>query len=95
MKSKAEREAQYEKNKAEREAQYKERKEKEEMERQERETIGSAVQRGNTVWVYDIRGHMLFSRQGILQGFTGQTVSIKSGKGVTTYNARGSILFSR
>ncbi len=38
--------------------------------------IGSAVQRGNSVNVYNERGVMLFSKVGELIGYTGTTVTI-------------------
>lgn len=57
--------------------------------------IGSAVQRGSMVIVYDERGVQLFSRTGDLTGHTGSTVSIKKGSTVTTYDDRGSQKFTR
>ena len=41
--------------------------------------IGSAVQRGNSVNVYNERGVMLFSKVGELIGYTGTTVTIRRG----------------
>ncbi len=52
--------------------------------------IGSAVQKGSTVYVYDERGRTLFTKSGGtkptdgLQGFTGLTVSIRIGSTMYT-----------
>lgn len=47
--------------------------------------IGSAVQRGNSVNVYNERGVMLFSKVGELIGYTGTTVTIRRGNQAITY----------
>jgi len=39
--------------------------------------IGSAVQIGHKVVVYDLDGHPLFSKLGELYGFTGQALTIR------------------
>ncbi len=63
--------------------------------------ISSAIQRGNSVYVYDERGRLLYTRSAGtgprdgLQGFTSSTVSIRRGNSVITYDERGRILFSR
>lgn len=59
--------------------------------------IASAKQEGSTVRVYNEKGSMLFSKTGILVGFTSSTVSVKdtSGSTVRTYNEKGSLLFSK
>lgn len=51
--------------------------------------IGSAVQRGRSVHVYDERGWDLFSRLGELHGYTGVTVTIKIGGSLYTLDERG------
>ena len=48
--------------------------------------IGSAVQRGNSVNVYNERGVMLFSKVGELIGYTGTTVTIRRGNQAITYS---------
>ena len=57
--------------------------------------IAVAKQNGNAVDVYDENGHYLFSRSGILIGFTSTTVAIRSENAVNVYDATGSFLFSR
>ncbi len=52
--------------------------------------IETAIQRGKYVYVYGNGNHLLFSRFGELYGFTSTTVSVKNGKYVYTYDARGS-----
>ena len=51
--------------------------------------IGSAVQRGNSVNVYNERGVMLFSKVGELIGYTGATVTICRGNQAITYSDKG------
>ena len=57
--------------------------------------IGSAVQRGNHVYVYDERGRQLAMLQAGngpgdgLKGYTGATVSSRRGSQVYTYDERG------
>ena len=46
--------------------------------------IGTAVQRGNYVYVYDEKNRQLYSQYGELYGFTGSTVSIKRNNYVYT-----------
>ena len=53
--------------------------------------IGSAVQRGSFVYVYDEKGRQLASvpaGEG-LQGYTGSTVSVRRGAFIHTYDERG------
>lgn len=57
--------------------------------------IGSAQQKGSTVYVYDEKGLVLFSKSGELQGFTGATVVIRIGSTLYTYNDRGHVSFSK
>jgi hypothetical protein len=57
--------------------------------------IASAVQKGTMVHVYGDKGQLLFTRNGVLQGYTGTTVSVKFGGMVQTYDDRGSLKFTR
>jgi YD repeat-containing protein len=63
-------------------------------------TIGSAVQRGQLVYVYDEKGRRLTSLlagQGPkdrLQGYTSSTVSVRRGSLIYTYDERGRRLSS-
>lgn len=58
--------------------------------------IGSAVQRGDWVYVYDEKGSQLFTKSAGggekdgLMGYTGSTVSIRRGDWVYVYDAKGS-----
>ncbi|MDA3052061.1 hypothetical protein OFO01_01155 [Campylobacter sp. JMF_01 NE2] len=78
-----------------------ERKNKEMEEKNQRELIGSAVQDGNYVYVYNLKGSMLFSRLGELVGYTSTTVSVldKNSDGkygtVYVYNNKGSTISSK
>lgn len=62
--------------------------------------IGSAIQRGSTVYVYNEKGNVLTtisssSKPGEgLMGFTSSTVSVRRGSTVYTYNERGSVQFT-
>lgn len=51
--------------------------------------IEVAIQRGSYVYVYGERNRLLFSKNGILHGFTASTVSVKRGNYVYTYNEKG------
>lgn len=57
--------------------------------------IATAIQKGNTVYVYGTSGNILFTRNGILLGFTSSSVSIKVGGATYVYNDKGSIMFTR
>jgi len=57
--------------------------------------IGSAVQQGSSVKVYDERGSFLFSKNGQLVGYTFGNVSIRKGDSVETYDERRHFLFSK
>jgi len=57
--------------------------------------ISVAKQNGTSVEVYNEKGQYLFSRSGILVGFTAQTVAIQDGNSISVYDSNGSYLFSR
>ena len=58
--------------------------------------IASALQRGNTVYVYDEKGKTLIARSGLtLLGYTATTWTAKSGNTTYTYDAKGKTLFAR
>lgn len=52
-------------------------------------SIGNAVQRGSTVYVYDPHGKQLFAKPGALHGFTSATVVIRLNTSLVTYNEKG------
>ena len=63
--------------------------------------IGSALERGPAIFVYDEKGHVLFSKtigngpnDGLL-GFTGSTVSARYGSAIYTYDEHGTTIFSK
>lgn len=52
--------------------------------------ISVAIQRGNTVFVYDAQNRVLFTKNGKLQGFTSATVSVYvSSNTIYTYDEQG------
>jgi YD repeat-containing protein len=63
-------------------------------------TIGSAVQRGSLIYVYDEKGRRLTTllagagRKDGLQGYTSATVSVRRGSLLYTYDERGRRLSS-
>jgi hypothetical protein len=59
--------------------------------------IGSAQQKHGTVYVYDEKGHTLFTKSGTLIGFTSTTVTIQSTSGSTlyTYDEKGHTLYTK
>ena len=64
-------------------------------------TIGSAIERGSLICVYDEHGHTLFSKargsgpkDGLL-GFTSSTVTVRFGSIIYTYGERGETLFAK
>lgn len=57
--------------------------------------VGSAMQKGNFVYIYDERGRHLFMRAGTVQGYTSSTVTVKNGRTTYTYDERGRQLFAR
>ncbi len=54
--------------------------------------IVTAIQKGNSVYVYGERNKLLFTQSGELHGYTGSSVSVKKGNTVYTYNDRGSLV---
>lgn len=59
--------------------------------------IGSAKQNGSTVYVYNEKGQVLFTRSGKLLGYTSTTVTIQatSGSSQYTYDEKGRVLYTR
>lgn len=59
--------------------------------------IGSAKQSGSTVYVYDEKGHTLFTKSGKLLGFTSSTVTVQSSSSSTqyTYDDKGHTLYTK
>lgn len=57
--------------------------------------IGSAVQKGNEVYVYNLNGGLMWANSGTLLGFTSHTVTIKRGSITYVYGERGELKFSR
>ena len=57
--------------------------------------IGSALQKGSTVYVYDENGRTLYSKSGDLAGYTGSTVSIRANNTLYTYDERGRVKYSK
>ena len=63
--------------------------------------IGSAIENGSVMLVYDERGQMLFQKvrgsgpkDGLL-GFTGSTVTVRFGSIIYTYGERGETVFAK
>jgi len=63
--------------------------------------IGSAIERGSYVCVYDTHGRTLFvkvkgsgPRDGLL-GFTGSTVTVRFGSAIYTYDEKGQTLYAK
>ncbi len=54
--------------------------------------IVTAIQRGINVIVYTARNQILFSVQGTLVGYTGNTVSIKRDSWIYTYDVKRQII---
>lgn len=54
--------------------------------------IVTAIQKGNSVYVYGERNKLLFTQSGELHGYMGSSVSVKKGNTVYTYNDRGSLV---
>jgi hypothetical protein len=63
--------------------------------------IGSAIERGSLIYVYDERGMTLFSKargsgaNDGLMGFTGSTVTARYGSIIYTYDEKGMTLYSK
>ncbi|MBE6458118.1 MAG: hypothetical protein E7011_04935 [Alphaproteobacteria bacterium] len=58
--------------------------------------IGTVKQNGNTIYVYDERGHLKFTQSGELVGYTGGTVSIRRGGSIIyVYDDSGHLSFTR
>jgi hypothetical protein len=63
--------------------------------------IGSALERGSLIAVYDEKGMSLFSKakgsgpQDGLLGFTGSTVTVRFGSIVYTYGERGQTVYAK
>jgi len=63
--------------------------------------IGSAIERGSYIFVYDEHGRTLFSKgrgsghkDGLL-GFTGSTVTMRFGSVIYTYGEHGETLYAK
>jgi hypothetical protein len=63
--------------------------------------IGSALERGSLIYVYDEDGRTLFAKNkgsgpedGLL-GFTGSTVTIRFGSVIYTYNDHGQTVYAK
>ncbi len=63
--------------------------------------IGSAIESGSVILVYDQRGQMLFTKpkgsgpnDGLL-GFTGSTVTVRSGSTTFTYGEYGQLIYTK
>ena len=57
--------------------------------------IGTAIQSGSFVRVYDEQGRQLTTVAGELYGFTGSTVSVKVGSFIRIYDEHGRQLSTR
>ena len=63
--------------------------------------IGSAMERGSLIVVYDEKGMSLFSKakgsgpQDGLLGFTGSTVTVRFGSVIYTYGERGQTVYAK
>lgn len=57
--------------------------------------IGSAVQDGNYVKVYDENGGYKFEKSGELVGYTSSTVTVKDGNYAKTYDSDGGYKFEK
>ena len=51
--------------------------------------IATAVQRGGQVYVYDAKGSVISMIPGILESYTGNSVSVRRGNHVYISNAKG------
>ena len=63
--------------------------------------IGSALERGSLIVVYDEKGMSLFSKakgsgpQDGLLGFTGSTVTVRHGSVVYTFDVKGMTIYAK
>ena len=63
--------------------------------------IGSALERGSLIVVYDDKGMSLFSKekgsgpQDGLIGFTGSTVTVRHGSVVYTFDVKGMTIYAK
>jgi hypothetical protein len=60
--------------------------------------IGSAIERGSMIVVFDERGMSLFSKAGAtdgLLGFTGSTVTARFDSAIYTYDEEGMTLYAK
>jgi len=53
--------------------------------------IGNAVQRGNSVYVFNEKNLSLFTASGELMGYTSSLVNIKRENTIYSYNEKGQI----
>jgi len=63
--------------------------------------IGSAIERGSQVFIYNENGLMLYTKpkgsgphDGLL-GFTGSTVTVRAGSTALTYGENGQVLYGK
>jgi len=54
--------------------------------------IVTAIQKGNSVYIYGEKNSLLFTKGGELHGYTGGSVSIKRGSTIYTYDEHGSVV---
>lgn len=58
--------------------------------------IALVKQNANSVHVYNEKGNLIFSKVGILIGYTNNTISISTnGRSIITYDATGKFLFGK
>lgn len=57
--------------------------------------ISVAIQRGDYVYVYDEKNHLIGSQYGELYGFTSGTFSVKRNKYVYTYDEKKHIVSTK
>ena len=58
-------------------------------------SIGSAMERGSAVYVYDEKGHLLFSKPGKLIGYTASFFTDPPTTKIYTYDPRGRQVFAK
>ena len=63
--------------------------------------IGSALEHGSLIVVYDEKGMSLFSKskgsgpQDGLLGFTGSTITVRHGSVIYTFDAKGTTIYAK